>query len=99
MTSATGMRGRRKLQPIEIYSRKYYTSKIKAGVMAEIAARGLGQKDTLRLIKERTLEAFENETDDVKAEIQNEFEAMSAEKLESSDQGEAIALTPLQRQT
>lgn len=91
--------GRRRLKPVEIYSRKYYESKVRPAVKAAIAEQSIGSKQTLAIIKSLTEKAFAEEDDTVKAEIQAECDAqMDTHDAADGDGEEEAAPSPAARQ-
>ncbi|TFK59369.1 hypothetical protein BDN72DRAFT_865206, partial [Pluteus cervinus] len=66
---------RRNLQPLEIYSQKYYKERVAPRVKAEAKRLHTPKKQCLQLIRRITREVFESETPEVKQEILTETEA------------------------
>ncbi|EPS97163.1 hypothetical protein FOMPIDRAFT_1018394 [Fomitopsis schrenkii] len=72
-------KGRRALQPVEVYSRKYYDERVKPHVDAAIEAGAVTDPSAkLNLVKCITREAYEADSDEVKAEIKEEVEALKS---------------------
>lgn len=76
---------RQKLQPTQAYSELYYESKWQATITAEWTAKlesepGLKKKDALAYRNLRMKQFFEDESDDVKAEIDHYRNAPPAEE-------------------
>lgn len=69
-------KGRRALQPIEIYARKYYQSRVKEELDRICKENGYDRKARFAHMKRLTREASESESDDVKHEIQEEAQAL-----------------------
>ena len=87
------MKPHRRLQAVEVYSRKYYESRVQAGVKSEIADRHLTKKEVLAVIKRRTHDTFEAELEEVKKEIYDEVEASKGNKRDGDEETE-VARTP-----
>lgn len=67
-------------------------------MQAEIASRSLGRKETLDVIKRLTKEAFENESDEIKMEIQQELDDLKAAVPNQESDELPTVPTPAQRQ-
>ncbi|KAF8888807.1 hypothetical protein BD779DRAFT_1470087 [Infundibulicybe gibba] len=67
----------RKLRPHEMYSHLHY-DQLRAEIAAEIKAQKISKKDALPFINQRTKEAWEAETDDVKEAV---MRAVNAQNL------------------
>lgn len=65
----------RRLQPVEIYSQRYYKEKIAKGAQKEIKEKGVSKPNALAVIRRHTREAFEAEPQSLRDEIFAEFEA------------------------
>jgi hypothetical protein len=83
------MKPHRRLQAVELYSRKYYEERVRSGVQTEISDRNLSRKEVLAVIKRHTQEAFEAESDEIKKEIMDELEAAKEEKEREETDGSA----------
>jgi len=79
------MKPRRRLQAVELYSRKYYDTCVRSGVQSEIANRNLPRKEVLAVIKRHTHDAFDAESDEIKQEIYDKLGA-EKEKKDSVDE-------------
>lgn len=64
----------RALQPLEVYSHRYYKERVKGKVQAEVDRLQLAKDKRLPLIRKITREVFENESPEVQAEIFAEAE-------------------------
>ncbi|EPS93721.1 hypothetical protein FOMPIDRAFT_94414 [Fomitopsis schrenkii] len=94
-------KGRRALQPVEVYSRKYYDERVKPTVDAAIEAGAVTEPSAkLNLVKRITREAYEADSDEVKAEIKDEVEALKSfcELLKSGVDPEGAEIDDVQRQ-
>lgn len=100
MSSNLRPKGKRHLQAIEVYMQKYYTTRVKPAVDAAIAARSLGNKGNLCIIKDVTKKIFKNETDEIKDEIEGEVHALESVAWKGSDWclPDVTRLTPVQIQ-
>ena len=63
------------MQPIEIYARKYYKSRVKEELDEICKENGYDRAARFAHMRRLTREAFEKESDDVKREIQEEAQA------------------------
>jgi len=84
------MKPHRRLQAVELYSRKYYKTCVRAGVKSEINERNLSRKEMLAVIKRHTHIAFEAESDEIKKEIYDEIEAGKSEKKDEKEDEEVV---------
>ncbi|KAH9836853.1 uncharacterized protein C8Q71DRAFT_858050 [Rhodofomes roseus] len=80
-------RGRRALQPTEVYSRKYYKDRVKPLVDDALKSGNYDKPARLNLIKRLTRETYEGEDPDIKAEVEAEVLAAKQELTESGDEG------------
>jgi hypothetical protein len=69
----------RAFSAIELYSRKYYAERIKPFVLAEIQAQKVPKAKTLDVIKAKTRERWLLESEDFRADIVAELEAIKQE--------------------
>jgi hypothetical protein len=82
----------RLLQDTEIYSQLYYEKKLKAIVAEE--TKGLSPRERFVKSREVTRREWDNESDEVKAEVQARKEELSKERMDADD----MESTPQQRQ-
>lgn len=68
-------KGRRALQPIEVYARKYYKTRVKEKLDEMCKVHGYDRKERFAQMKRLTKEAFANEPDDIKREVDEEARA------------------------
>ncbi|TFY57514.1 hypothetical protein EVJ58_g6971 [Rhodofomes roseus] len=80
-------RGRRALQATEVYSRKYYKDRVKPLVDDALKSGDYDKTARLNLIKRLTRETYEDESPEIKAEVEAEVLAARQELVESSDEG------------
>jgi hypothetical protein len=76
----------RKKSELAVYSELFYDSKLKAGfdsMWSGCLKSGVPPQQRIGFIKRFTKESWTNETNDVKAEVQNKCEAEYAEALEN----------------
>ncbi|OBZ77741.1 hypothetical protein A0H81_02193 [Grifola frondosa] len=95
--SATAKASRtRHPQAVELYSKKYYRERIQPHVKEEmlLAGRRLTKAEILDIVKRCTRVVYDQESDDVKAEIAAELESMKTEPVEP----ESSTRTPKQYQ-
>ena len=73
----------RQLQPVEMYSKLYYETKVQPLVENEMKTAGvLNKGGRLLLIKCLMCEAYEGESDDVKAEVMRQIEERTTPEAE-----------------
>lgn len=71
------------LTEAQMYSKMYYSERIKEEVDEEIAAKGLSKREHIAYTAKRLQEAYENETDDVKKKVKLELANAAKEKEEA----------------
>ncbi|KZT04664.1 uncharacterized protein LAESUDRAFT_715460 [Laetiporus sulphureus 93-53] len=98
LSGATKPIGRRRLKLVEIYSQKYYNTKVRADVKKAIAEQSLGLKQTLTVIKSLTEKAFAEEDETIKEEVQAEFEAQMDVRNEDGEGSEVTPMPAAQQQ-
>lgn len=78
----------RKLKNYELYSKLYYTTRIQPRLQEQIGGLdNLSKKERLPFIQRITREAFESETDEMKAEIEAKLEELRSASEELEDGG------------
>lgn len=90
----------RKIRPVELYSKKYYTDKVKATVDEELLTQGSSDdvgRNRLQLIKKTTSEAFQNEDPEVRAEIMREIQEIKEKETTNENGGTDRTPTEMQR--
>ncbi|KZS99509.1 uncharacterized protein LAESUDRAFT_765451 [Laetiporus sulphureus 93-53] len=98
MNIATKPAGRRCLKGLELYSRKYYRTRVQPAVKKIIMEQSLSSKETLHVIKQLTAKMFEKEDDEIKAEIQAEYDAQEIHQNEDAGEASEALPTPMQCQ-
>lgn len=59
----------RSLQPVEVYQKLYYGSRVQAAVKKEILAGNIGRSGTLKVVSDVTASQWKNETQEIKANV------------------------------
>lgn len=82
MNPASAAGAGRCLTEEQLYSKRYYASRVKPHVDAEIAGRDVDRKTLISIRARHTRRVFEAETEEVKLEIRQEKESNEEKKKE-----------------
>lgn len=88
----------RTYRPVELYSKKYYAEKIKPAVDQELSEQGSSATNRLRVIRDATTKAFNNEDPEVQADIMQEIQRMKEQSQTVGLDIESEQRTPEQMQ-
>lgn len=87
------LKPRRRLHAVELYSQLWYNSRVRPLIRAEIESRQLTRSQMLLVVKVRTREAFDAESDELKQEI---YDQLADQVAADTDDRENSAKTPEQ---
>lgn len=98
--ATAGVKSRRRLQDVEIYSKLYYTDRIQPVVAERLKAlKSIGAQvnaaDRLDIVKKITRDLFEDESDDIKMEVATRV--AEAQKMALSEEQEEEAVRTAQQ--